>query len=60
MFNNTFQSYFPVVKWIKIRGNVKCYELSLFRKQTNDMVVAAVTLLNSHIQDFDPVKVCIH
>ncbi|CAB4026358.1 transforming growth factor-beta receptor-associated 1-like [Paramuricea clavata] len=26
-------------------------------KQTNDMVVAAVSLLNSHIQDFDPVKV---
>ena len=39
--------------------DLKCNELSLFRKQTNDMVVAAVALLNSHIQDFDPVKVCI-
>ena len=28
-----------------------------YRKQTNDMVVAAVNLLNSHIQDFDAVKV---
>ena len=27
------------------------------RRQTNDMVVAAVNLLNSHIQDFDAVKV---
>ena len=34
-----------------------CVKSSFFRKQTNDMVVAAVALLNSHIQDFDPVKV---
>ena len=27
------------------------------RRQTNDLVVAAVALLNSHTQDFDPVKV---
>ena len=33
--------------------------LCFCRRQTNDMVVAAVNLLNSHTQDFDPVKVSI-
>ena len=58
-FINIFKQYLPIVRRIKITRwcQVLCIKSSFFRKQTNDMVVAAVALLNSHIQDFDPVKV---
>ena len=51
---------FNLMKPFLIRENENHLSTLCFcRRQTNDMVVAAVNLLNAHTQDFDPVKVSI-